>query len=92
MLTHVTAARDMRGDEDAIIVPEATIGFMFKLTYIDVEGRPPEPSRCEGSDQRLFVDDFTPRELRTLLRWRTGGGFSGMVLSSPHSCDSVMSR
>ena len=36
MLTHVTAARDMRGDEDALIVPEATIGFMFKLTHIDV--------------------------------------------------------
>src|SRR2546426_400800 len=51
MLTHVTAARDMRGDEDALIVPEATIGFMFKLTLIDVEGRPPQLSRREGSDQ-----------------------------------------
>ena len=40
MLTHVTAARDMRGDEDALVVPEATIGFMFELTHIDVEGHP----------------------------------------------------
>src|SRR5260370_36300298 len=37
MPTHViTAARDMRGDGDALIVPEAMIGFMFKLTDIDV--------------------------------------------------------
>jgi hypothetical protein len=36
MLTHVTAGRDMGGDEDALIVPEATIGFMVKLTHIDV--------------------------------------------------------
>src|SRR2546425_1333911 len=63
MLTHVTAARDMRGDEDALIVPEATIGFMFELTHIDVQGRPPQLSRREGSDQRLFVDDFTPRDV-----------------------------
>jgi hypothetical protein len=33
MLTRVTAAGDMRGDEDALVVPEATIGFMFKLTH-----------------------------------------------------------
>ena len=32
MLTHVTAPRDMWGDENALIVPESTIGFMFKLT------------------------------------------------------------
>src|SRR3989442_15321559 len=63
MLTHVTAARDVRGDEDALIVPEATIGFMFKLPHIDVEGRPPQLSRGEGGDQCLFVDDFAPRDI-----------------------------
>src|SRR5438128_5124236 len=72
MLTHVTAARDMRGDEDALIVPEATIGFMFELTHIDVQGRPPQLSRCEDGDQRLFVDDFTPRDVH-----QDGAGLHG---------------
>src|SRR5439155_10437570 len=72
MLTHVTAARDMRGDEDALIVPEATIGFMFKLTLIHVEGHSPQLSRREGSDQRLFVDDFTPRHVH-----QDGAGLHG---------------
>src|SRR5688572_7800729 len=63
MLTRVSAARDMRGDEDAVIVPEATIGFMFELTHIDVQRHPPQLSLREGSDQRLFVDDFTPRDI-----------------------------
>ena len=29
MLVHVTAAGDVGGDEDALIVPEATIGFVL---------------------------------------------------------------
>ena len=53
MLANVAAARDMGGDEDALIVPEATIGLMFELALIDVQGRPPQLSRREGSDQRL---------------------------------------
>src|SRR3981081_1791607 len=69
MLPHVTAARDMRGDEDRLIVPEALIGFMFKLTHIDVQGHPPELSRRESSDQRLFVDDLTPRDVHQDSAW-----------------------
>src|SRR3989442_13878906 len=34
MLTHVTAARDMRGDGDALMVPGTPSGFMLKLTPI----------------------------------------------------------
>src|SRR6266550_6807067 len=69
MLTHVAAARDMRGDEDALIVPEATIGFMLKLTHIDVESRTPQLSRRESSDQCLFVDDFAPRDVHQDGAW-----------------------
>jgi hypothetical protein len=36
MLVHVAAARDMGGDEDTLVVPEAAIGFMLKLALIDV--------------------------------------------------------
>src|SRR5262245_12219409 len=63
MLTHITTARDMRGDEDTLIIPETTIGFMFKLTDIYVEGCSPQLSRREGSDQRLLVDDFASRDV-----------------------------
>src|SRR2546426_10413507 len=73
MLTYVTAARNMRGDEDALIVPQAMIGFMFKLTHVDVQGHPPELSRRESSDQRLFVDDLTPRDVHQDSAWLHGG-------------------
>src|SRR5262245_57423668 len=63
MLTHVTAARDMWGDEDAFVVPEATIGFMFEFPHVDVEGHAPQPSRGEGGDQRLLVDDLAARDI-----------------------------
>src|SRR5262245_29505197 len=63
MLAHVTAARDMRGDEDALVVPEATIGFPLELALVDVQGHPPQPSRRERRDQRFFVDDFTARDV-----------------------------
>ena len=34
MLAHVGAARDVRGDDDALVVPEATIGLVFvRLLY-----------------------------------------------------------
>src|SRR5882762_72012 len=69
MLTHVTAARDMRGDEDALIVPEAAIGFMLELTDIDVEGHTPQLSRRESRDQRFFVDDFPPRDVHEDRAW-----------------------
>src|SRR5262245_45375447 len=58
MLTHVTAVRDVRGDEDALVVPEATIRFMLELAHVHVEGRSPQSSRGEGGDQRLLVDDL----------------------------------
>src|SRR6266705_3656727 len=73
MLTHVTAARDMRGDEDALIVPEAAIGFVLKLTLIDVEGHPTQRARRKGGDQRLFVDDFAPRDVHEDRAWLHGG-------------------
>ena len=41
MLTHVTAAGDVRGDEHAIVVPEAAIGLVLELTHVDVEGHAP---------------------------------------------------
>src|SRR5215216_2048404 len=73
MLTLVTAARDMRSDEDARIVPEATIGCMLELAHIDVEGHPPQPSRHESREQRLFVNDFTSRDVDQDHAWLHGG-------------------
>src|SRR5688572_18525301 len=63
MLRQVSAAGDVRSDENALVVPEATIGFVFELAHIDVEGHPSQRSRRKGGDQRFFVDDFTPRDV-----------------------------
>src|SRR5712692_10452130 len=73
MLTHITAARDMPSDEDVLIDPEATIGFMFEVIDIELYGRPSKLSRREGSDQRLFVDDFIPRDVHQDSAWLHGG-------------------
>ena len=63
MLTPVTAARDMRGDEDARVVPEARVWGMLELAHIDIEGHPPQRSRRESRDQCLLVNDLTPRDV-----------------------------
>src|SRR2546427_11383302 len=46
---------------------------MFKPTHVDVQGPPPELSRRESSDQRLFVDDLTPRDVHQDSAWLHGG-------------------
>src|SRR5438105_15952072 len=60
VLTHVSAPGDVRGDEDTLIVPEATIRLVFELAHVDVEGHSPQRSGPEGRDPRLFVDDLPP--------------------------------
>src|SRR5712691_7991036 len=63
----------MRRDEDALIVPEATIGFVFELTHVHVEGHAPQRACRKGGDQRLFVDDLAPRDVHEDRAWLHGG-------------------
>ena len=73
MLTGVSAAGDMWGDEDALVVPEAMIGFMLELTHVDVECDASQLSRRERIDQCLFVDDFPPRDVHENRAGLQGG-------------------
>src|SRR5262245_35206935 len=44
MLSDIAAAGDVRGDEDALVFPEAGIGLVLELAHVDVERDPSEPS------------------------------------------------
>ena len=58
VLGPISFVRNMRGDEDAFIIPETEIWFVLKLSNIDIQSNPPELPNCERFNQCFFVDDF----------------------------------
>src|SRR5207244_13258070 len=58
---------------EPLVAPQSMIVFIVKPTHVDVQGHPPELSRRESSDQRLFVDDLTPRDVHQDSAWLHGG-------------------
>src|SRR5262245_20774604 len=63
MLRHVCTAGDMRGDQDALVLPEAGIGGVLELALVDVEADAAQLARCERIDQRRFIDDLAARDV-----------------------------
>src|SRR5207244_10943174 len=57
---------------EPLVAPQSMIVFIVKPTHVDVQGHPPELSRRESSDQRLFVDDLTPRDVHQDSAWLHG--------------------
>src|SRR6266705_1558471 len=57
---HVRLARDVRRDEHARVVPQATVGVAFEFPAIDVERGPTDLAIGQPLLQRGLVDGLAP--------------------------------
>src|SRR6478672_11463082 len=59
VLRDITHGRDMRRDEDALVIPQAPVRRALEFALIDVQRNTPEFALSKRTEQRFFVDNLT---------------------------------